>query len=104
MVKYVVIDLSKLDGDKLGEMLTEAYQQGYNDARGSNTTIGYETSPWVTVSGISVGDSMTNAIETIPYTLTTASTSINNSVTEAIDSAIASKAKKNTHKVANSPD
>ena len=102
MVKYVVIDLSKLDGNKLGEMLTEAYQQGYNDAKSPNTTIGYETSPWVTVSGVSMGDSMTmiNGVETVPYTLTTAtSTSISNSITEAIDSAITSKAKKNTHKV-----
>ena len=99
MVKYVVIDLSKLDGNKLGEMLTEAYQQGYNDAGGSSTTLGYETSPWASISGISVGDSMTNAVETIPYTLTTTSTSISDSVAGVIDSAIASKAKKNTHKV-----
>ena len=99
MVKYVVIDLSKLDGNKLGEMLTEAYQQGYNDAKSPNTTVGYETSPWATISGIAVGDSMTNAIESIPYTLTATSTSISNSATEVIDSAIVSKAKKNTHKV-----
>lgn len=33
MVKYIVIDLSKLDGDKLGAMLTEAYENGYNEAK-----------------------------------------------------------------------
>ena len=99
MVKYIVIDLSKLDGDKLGEMLTEAYQQGYNDAKGSNTTIGYETSPWTSISSIAVGDSITNTVETIPYTLASTSINISDSAAGVIDSAIASKAKKNTHKV-----
>lgn len=99
MVKYVVIDLSKLDGDKLGEMLTEAYQQGYKDAQSaSNVSIGYETSPWATISGISVGDSITNAVETTPYTITAVPANMSNSAKEAISST-ASKAKKNTHNV-----
>ena len=89
-VKYVVIDLSKLDGDKLGEMLTEAYQQGYKDAqRTSNISMGYETSPWGTISGVTVGDLITSSAQTTSY---------GNSADRAINST-ASKAKKNTHNV-----
>ena len=31
-IKYVVIDLSKIDGDKLSEMLEKAYKDGYQKA------------------------------------------------------------------------
>ena len=99
MVKYVVIDLSKLDGDKLGEMLTEAYQQGYKDAqKASNISIGYETSPWNTISGISVGDSITNTVEITSCSNTAVSANNCNSADRAISYAV-SKAKKNTHNV-----
>lgn len=91
MIKYVVIDLSKLDGDKLGEMLTEAYQQGYKDANSSSTSVGYETSPWMTIPSLTIGKSTTNAVETAPCFLTAAAF---NSVTEAIDSAMNSTASK----------
>ena len=91
MIKYVVIDLSKLDGDKLGEMLTEAYQQGYKDANSSSTSVGYETSPWESISGVSVGESTTNSVETVPYSSLTGSINL---VTEAVDSAISSTVSK----------
>ena len=32
-VKYIVIDLSKIDGDKLSEMLEKAYKDGYQKGR-----------------------------------------------------------------------
>lgn len=91
MIKYVVIDLSKLDGDKLGEMLTEAYQQGVKDANSSSTSLGYETSPWAPIPSLTIGKSTTNAVETTPCFLTRAAF---NSVTEAIDSAMSSTASK----------
>lgn len=48
MNKYIVIDLSKLDGDKLASMLNEAYQNGYDDAKREISCIGYETSIYTT--------------------------------------------------------
>ena len=90
MVKYVVIDLSRFDGDKLGEMLTEAYQQGYKDAqKASNISMGYETSPLATISGISVGDLTTNLTQATPYGI----------APESAISSMVSKAKKNTRNV-----
>ena len=45
-VKYVVIDLSKIDGDKLGEMLSKAYEDGYKDGLNSVATINAPTIPY----------------------------------------------------------
>lgn len=55
-VKYIVIDLSKIDGDKLSEMLEKAYKDGYQKGReciGSITapTIPYNGDAWQTVTG-----------------------------------------------------
>ena len=66
-VKYIVIDLSKIDGDKLSEMLEKAYKDGYQKGReciGSITapTIPYNGDAWQTVTGYTTS---TNAINTI---------------------------------------
>lgn len=55
-VKYVVIDLSKIDTNKLEEMLTKAYTDGYQKGReciGSITapTIPYNGDTWHTITG-----------------------------------------------------
>ena len=56
-VKYVVIDLSKLDGDKLGEMLSKAYADGYKDGLESAVvnapTIPYCGDGWENITGYS---------------------------------------------------
>ena len=46
-VKYVVIDLSKIDGDKLSEMLEKAYKDGYEKGRESIGGINAPTIPYV---------------------------------------------------------
>lgn len=66
MVKYVVIDLSKLDGDKLGEMLTDAYNEGYSDAKSEQYNRGYESAYTTTcLNGVCIDSSMTNCVDTI---------------------------------------
>lgn len=55
-VKYVVIDLSKIDTNKLEEMLTKAYTDGYQRGRESiggitAPTIPYNGDTWQTVTG-----------------------------------------------------
>ena len=63
-VKYVVIDLSKIDTNKLEEMLTKAYTDGYQKGR---ECIGGITAPTIPYNGDiwrTVTDS-TNAINTI---------------------------------------
>lgn len=67
-VKYVVIDLSKIDTNKLEEMLTKAYTDGYQRGReclGGITapTIPYNGDTWPTVTGYTTATS--NAINTI---------------------------------------
>lgn len=57
-VKYVVIDLSKIDGDKLGEMLSKAYEDGYKDGINSVITVNAPTIPyngdgWNSITGYS---------------------------------------------------
>ena len=46
-VKYVVIDLSKIDGDKLSEMLEKAYKDGYEKGRECINGINAPTIPYV---------------------------------------------------------
>lgn len=54
-IKYIVIDLSKLDGDKLGEMLSKAYADGYKDGLDSAVvnapTIPYCGDEWHSITG-----------------------------------------------------
>jgi hypothetical protein len=63
-VKYVVIDLSKIDGDKLGEMLSKAYEDGYKDGLNSAVvnapTIPYCGDGWNSITGYST--TATNSI------------------------------------------
>lgn len=46
-IKYVVIDLSKIDGDKLSEMLEKAYRDGYQKGRECIGSINVPTIPYV---------------------------------------------------------
>ena len=46
-VKYIVVDLSKIDGDKLSEMLEKAYKDGYEKGRESIGGINAPTIPYV---------------------------------------------------------
>jgi hypothetical protein len=56
-VKYIVIDLSKIDGDKLGEMLSKAYADGFKDGLDSAVvnapTIPYCGDGWDSITGYS---------------------------------------------------
>ena len=45
-IKYVVIDLSKFDGDKLSEMLEKAYKDGYQKGRECIGSINAPTIPY----------------------------------------------------------
>lgn len=56
MIKYVVIDMSKLDMDKLSEMLTKAYEEGYKEGIKDYNyinapTIPYNGDGWESVTG-----------------------------------------------------
>lgn len=66
-VKYVVIDLSKIDGDKLSEMLEKAYKDGYQKGRECIGSISAPTIPYAgdyyttttSASGVEIrGDSL----------------------------------------------
>ena len=46
-IKYVVIDLSKIDGDKLSEMLEKAYKDGYQKGRECIGSINAPTIPYM---------------------------------------------------------
>lgn len=84
MVKYIVIDLSKLDGDKLGAMLTEAYENGYNEAKKEQYNRGYESAYATTcLNGMCIDSSMTNCVDTI--TLSSAECA-NSAITTAVKS------------------
>lgn len=68
-VKYVVIDLSKIDGDKLGEMLSKAYEDGYKDGINSVVTINAPTIPyngdeWNSITGYSTTATNSMTIDT----------------------------------------
>ena len=74
-VKYVVLDLSKIDGDKLGEMLTKAYEDGYGDGVNSVVAINAPTIPyngdgWNTITGYSTTATNSVAIDTSKTPLT----------------------------------
>ena len=101
-VKYIVIDLSKIDGDKLGEMLSKAYEDGYKDGLNSAVvnapTIPYCGDGWSSVTGYSTtANSMT--IDTSKIPLTSSSGICVGSDLEAHTITLA-----NHTKVANSPD
>lgn len=102
-VKYVVIDLSKIDGDKLGEMLFKAYEDGYKDGVNSVVAINAPTIPyngdgWNSITGYST--TATNSI-TIDASKTPISGS-GISVGSALEVPTITLA--NHTKVANSPD
>lgn len=74
-IKYIVIDLSKIDGDKLGEMLTKAYEDGYKDGVNSVVTINAPTIPyngdgWDSITGYSTTATNSMAIDTSKTPLT----------------------------------
>lgn len=101
-VKYVVIDLSKVDGDKLGEMLSKAYEDGYKDGINSAVvnapTIPYCGDGWNSITGYSTTtNSMT--IDTSKTPLTSSSGICVGSDLETHTITLA-----NHTKVANSPD
>ena len=101
-VKYVVIDLSKIDGDKLGEMLSKAYEDGYKDGLNSAVvnapTIPYCGDGWNSITGYSTtANSMT--IDASKTPLTSSSGICVGSDLEAHTITLA-----NHTKVANSPD
>jgi hypothetical protein len=102
-VKYIVIDLSKIDGDKLGEMLSKAYEDGYKDGMNSVVAINAPTIPyngdgWNSITGYSTtANSMT--IDTSKTPLTSSSGICVGSNLEAHTITLA-----NHTKVANSPD
>ena len=100
-VKYVVIDLSKIDGDKLGEMLSKAYEDGYKDGMNSVVTINAPTIPyngdgWNSITGYST--TATNSM-TIDASNTSSSGICVGSDLEIPTITLASQTK-----VANSPD
>lgn len=101
-IKYVVIDLSKIDGDKLGEMLSKAYEDGYKDGINSAVvnapTIPYCGDAWNSITGYTTtANSMT--IDTSKTPLTSSSGICVGSDLEAHTITLA-----NHTKVANSPD
>jgi hypothetical protein len=67
-VKYIVIDLSKIDGDKLGEMLSKAYEDGYKDGLNSAVvnapTIPYCGDEWNSITGYSTTATNSMTIDT----------------------------------------
>lgn len=100
-VKYVVIDLSKIDGDKLGEMLSKAYEDGYKDGLNSAVvnapTIPYCGDGWNSVTGYSTtANSMT--IDTSKTPISGSGISVGSAI-EVPTITLA-----NHTKVANSPD
>ncbi len=103
-VKYVVIDLSKIDGDKLGEMLSKAYEDGYKDGMNSVVTINAPTIPyngdgWNSITGYSTTATNSMTIDASKTPLTSSSGICIGSDLEAHTITLA-----NSTKVANSPD
>lgn len=91
-IKYVVIDLSKIDGDKLSEMLEKAYRDGYQKGRECIGSINAPTIPYT-------GDYYTTAtsasgIEIRGDSLSTGTIVVNgNSISPIAESAISSISK-----------
>lgn len=103
-VKYIVIDLSKIDGDKLGEMLSKAYEDGYKDGMNSVVAINAPTIPyngdaWNSITGYSTTTAHSMAIDASKTPLTSSSGICVGSDLEAHTITLA-----NHTKVANSPD
>ena len=103
-VKYVVIDLSKIDGDKLGEMLSKAYEDGYKDGINSVITVNAPTIPyngdgWNSITGYSTTATNSMAIDVSKSPLTSSSGICVGSDLEIPTITLASQTK-----VANSPD
>ena len=102
-VKYVVIDLSKIDGDKLGEMLSKAYEDGYKDGINSAVvnapTIPYCGDAWDSITGYTT--TATNSM-----TIDASKTPLTSSSGICIGSDLGSQTitLANSTKVANSPD
>lgn len=102
-VKYVVIDLSKIDGDKLGEMLSKAYEDGYKDGMNSVVTINAPTIPyngdgWNSITGYSTTATNSMAIDASKTSISSNGISVGSAL-EVPTITLASQTK-----VANSPD
>lgn len=90
-IKYVVIDLSKIDVNKLEEMLTKAYSDGYQKGR---ECIGGITAPTIPYSG--------DTWQTIPgYTNSTNAISVNGAMLESCSIAADSELELHTATLAN---
>lgn len=76
-VKYIVIDLSKIDGDKLGEMLSKAYADGFKDGLDSAVvnapTIPYCGDGWNSITNYSTTATNSMTIDTSKTPLTSSS-------------------------------
>lgn len=85
-VKYVVIDLSKIDTNKLEEMLTKAYTDGYQKGReciGEITapTIPYNGDTWQTITGYANSTNSTSAINVNGIKLNSCSVAVDSTLT-----------------------
>lgn len=81
MIKYVVIDMSKLDMDKLSEMLTKAYEEGYKEGIKDYNYINAPTIPYngdilgavadytITTNAVNINDANLSATSNIGQTL-----------------------------------
>ena len=102
-VKYVVIDLSKIDGDKLGEMLSKAYADGFKDGIDSAVvnapTIPYCGDGWDSITGYTTTATNSMTIDASKSPLTSSSGICIGSDLEAHTITLA-----NSTKAANSPD
>ena len=101
-IKYVVIDLSKIDGDKLGEMLSKAYEDGYKDGINSAVvnapTIPYCGDGWESITGYSTTATNSMAIDASKTSISGSGISVGSAL-EVPTITLA-----NHTKVANSPD
>lgn len=102
-VKYVVIDLSKIDGDKLGEMLSKAYEDGYKDGMNSVVAINAPTIPyngdgWNSITGYATSATNSMTIDASNTSITSSGISVGSAL-EVPTITLASQTK-----VANSPD
>ena len=101
-IKYVVIDLSKIDGDKLGEMLSKAYEDGYKDGINSAVvnapTIPYCGDGWESITGYATSATNSMTIDASNTLITSSGISVGSAL-EVPTITLASQTK-----VANSPD
>ena len=101
-IKYVVIDLSKIDGDKLGEMLSKAYEDGYKDGINSAVvnapTIPYCGDGWESITGYATSATNSMTIDASNTSITSSGISVGSAL-EVPTITLASQTK-----VANSPD